>query len=244
MKSALWLPAAGLCLSAILDAQHTSVIPVVKADGPTIVAFFPNASQTRSDDQDSNEALSDFEFYANRAKEPLNRRGIEFTEQFGRSFRIRMGSQTRLFTPKPDTPGYYFVAHGKKPRVEYGVMTDTDLLDAAKQYFGFAEMGLQAAEPCTTIHGRLHFYGGDGQLLIWHIGTHHDFTPDESSWDTVMNWLRDGVKPSERKDYSDPAIAVNLYGDFEICPTEPFRKGAVQHARVIRVSHRRYVKNF
>jgi len=109
--------------------------------------------------------------------------------------------------------------------------------------FAATNVQLWAGEPCATIHGRLHYYGGDGQLRIWQIGTHHEFTPDKSTWDTVIEWLRDGVKPSERKDYSDPAIAVNLFGDFQICPTEPFQKGAVQHAKVISVSHRRYVKN-
>jgi len=104
--------------------------------------------------------------------------------------------------------------------------------------------GLRAEEACSTIHGRLHYYNGDGQLRIWHIGTHHEFTPDESSWDMVIEWLRDGVKPSEAKGYVDPAIAVNLFGDFRICPTEPFRKGAVQHAKVVAVTHRRYIKNF
>jgi hypothetical protein len=103
---------------------------------------------------------------------------------------------------------------------------------------------LKAAEPCTTIHGRLHFYGGDGQLRIWHIGTHHEFTPDGESWDRVIGWLIDGVRPSERVDYVTPAIAVDLYGDFLICPTESLLKGAVQHAKVVSVSHRRYVKNF
>jgi hypothetical protein len=34
---------------------------------------------------------------------------------------------------------------------------------------------LQAADSCFTIHGRAHLYGGDGQLRIWHVGTHHDF---------------------------------------------------------------------
>jgi hypothetical protein len=101
-----------------------------------------------------------------------------------------------------------------------------------------------AADPCETIHGRLHYYGGDGQLRIWHIGTHHDFTPDNSSWGTVHDWLTEGVKPSERKNFADAATAVDLFGDFEICPTEPFREGAVQHAKVIAVSHRRYVKSF
>src|ERR1700694_3342340 len=61
--------------------------------------------------------------------------------------------------------------------------------------------------------------------------SHHDFAPDESSWDTVIDWLREGIKPSQRKDYSNPAIAVDLFGDFQLCPTEPFRKGSVQHAK-------------
>jgi hypothetical protein len=139
MKSVLLIVAAVLCISTMLDAQYAPVIPVVDAHGPTIVAFFPNLSQTGSDEADSNEALSDFEFYADRVKEPLNRLGIEFTEQFGRSFRVRLENQTRLFTPKAGTCGYYFIARGKEPHVEYGVMTDTDLLLAAKQYFGVTD---------------------------------------------------------------------------------------------------------
>jgi hypothetical protein len=107
-----------------------------------------------------------------------------------------------------------------------------------------ASHGLHAEEGCSTIHGRLHYYGGDGQLRIWHIGTHHDFTPDESTWDMVREWLVEGVKPSERTDYADPATAVDLFGDFQICPTEPFHKGAVQQAKVKAVTHRRYAKNF
>jgi hypothetical protein len=104
--------------------------------------------------------------------------------------------------------------------------------------------GLGAEDACSDIHGRLHFYGGDGQLRIWHVGTHHEFTPDDSTWDTVIGWLIDGVRPSERQNYATPATAVDLYGDFRICPTEPFREGSVQHAKVIAVAHRRYVKNF
>ena len=100
---------------------------------------------------------------------------------------------------------------------------------------------LQAVESCMTFHGRAHFYGGDGQLRIWHIGTHHEYEPDNSSWDTVMKWLEEGVKPSERQNYAAPASAVNLFADFLVCPTEPFKKGAVQEATVKSALHRHYV---
>jgi len=135
MKSAFWLAAVALCLSATLDAQHASGIPVVNADCPTIIAFFPNASKTGPDDPDGMEALSDFEYCAGRVKKPLSQRGIQFTEERDRSFRIRSGGEIVLFTPKTDTPGYYFVQRSKKPRIEYGVMADVDLLTLAKEYF-------------------------------------------------------------------------------------------------------------
>jgi hypothetical protein len=135
MKLALWIPVVVLCVSTMLDAQRASGIPVVNADSPTIIAFFPNAQKIGSDDADGNEALSDFDYYAERVKEPLNKRGIQFIEEFDRSFRIRSGSETVLFTPKADTPGYYLVQSGRKPRIEYGVTTDVDLLALAKQYF-------------------------------------------------------------------------------------------------------------
>jgi hypothetical protein len=102
---------------------------------------------------------------------------------------------------------------------------------------------LNAAEGCRTIHGRLHYYGGDGQLRIWHIGSHHEFEPDATTWDTVIQWLRDGVKRSEWRNYADPATGVDLFADFDVCPTQPFKKGSVQEAKVMSASHRHYVPN-
>jgi hypothetical protein len=99
-----------------------------------------------------------------------------------------------------------------------------------------------AGDPCQIIHGRARSYSGDGQLRIWHIGTHHEYQPDESSWETVIGWLEDGLPKSERAKYVSPASAVDLYADFLVCPTEPFRKGAVQLAKIKTASHRRYVK--
>jgi hypothetical protein len=92
-----------------------------------------------------------------------------------------------------------------------------------------------------VIHGRAHFYGGDGQLRIWHIGTHHEYAPDESSDERVIKWLEAGVKGTDKAKYASPASEVCLFADFVICPTEPFKKGSVQGARVKSASHRHYV---
>ncbi len=99
-----------------------------------------------------------------------------------------------------------------------------------------------AEDRCMTIHGRAHLYGGDGQLRIWRIGTHHDFEPDESTWGRVINWLNAGVTESDRKNYASPASEYYLFGDFVVCPVEPFKKGSVQRATVKSVTHRRYVR--
>jgi len=32
--------------------------------------------------------------------------------------------------------GYYYIAPGRKPRLEYGVATDLDILQIASDYFG------------------------------------------------------------------------------------------------------------
>jgi hypothetical protein len=69
-----------------------------------------------------------------------------------------------------------------------------------------------------TIHGRANYYGGDGQLRIWRIGTHHEYQPDESSWGTVIGWREAGVKESDRPKYASPASAVYLYWRFSHLP--------------------------
>ena len=97
---------------------------------------------------------------------------------------------------------------------------------------------VQAAESCETIHGRARLYCGDGQLRIWQIGTHHEYTPDESSGLRVRGWLEAGAKPHEGLACQ---VNVDLFADFLVCPTEPFKKGSVQKANVKAADHRHYV---
>ena len=97
----------------------------------------------------------------------------------------------------------------------------------------------QTTESCRVIHGRARRYCGDGQLRIWHIGTHHDFEPDDSSWQRVEGWLEAGAKPTGAcHDNAD------LFADFLICPTESYKKGAVQKSKVKAAYHRHYVLGY
>jgi hypothetical protein len=105
----------------------------------------------------------------------------------------------------------------------------------------YATVPIRAADDCMTIHGRASLTGGDLQLRIWQIGTHHEFEPDDSSWDAVVDWLNAGVPKKDREAYFVPASTVYLFADFLICPTEPFQKGSVQQARVKSAVHRHYV---
>ena len=111
--------------------------PLVVVHGPTVVAFFEPVTEAKLDkDPDANEALADFQLYASRVRAPLRKAGIEFHELYAHSFRLRVGKQLTTFRPVKMDVGYYLIAPGKKPRIEYGVMTDSDLLQVTNQYFG------------------------------------------------------------------------------------------------------------
>jgi hypothetical protein len=122
-----------LRVSLVLAAEKQ---PVVVVAGPTIVAFFSATKADLQKDADTTEALADFQFYAKQVREPLKKTGIEFQEVYAQSLRVHIGKQATVFRSTKGNVGYYLMVPGKKPRIEYGVMTDTDLLRVANEYFG------------------------------------------------------------------------------------------------------------
>jgi hypothetical protein len=130
-----------VALVCVLGPQVSLVVaaekqPVVVVTGPTIVAFFPVTRAELQKDGDTNETLSDFQFYAKQVREPLKKTGIEFSEIYAQSFRVRIGQEATVFRPAKGNVGYYLIVPGKKPRIEYGLITNTDLLQVANEYFG------------------------------------------------------------------------------------------------------------
>ena len=125
--------ACSLIVPSGTPATKPSLIDVRQ---PTIVAFFPPVTQAELNDGETNEALSDFQYYAGRVRAPLRNAGIELHEVYAHSFQIRIGKEVTTFHPVKAAVGYYLAVPGKKPRVEYGVLTDFDLLKIATEYFG------------------------------------------------------------------------------------------------------------
>jgi hypothetical protein len=104
---------------------------------PTVLAFFAPVRPTESkeDAADSNEALADFQLYGREGRKRLEEAGVDYKEVYASRFRVQLGGATSIVRPAKSV-GYYFVAPGKKAHIEYGVLTDTDLLQEVKKYFG------------------------------------------------------------------------------------------------------------
>ena len=107
-----------------------------EVSGPTVIAFFPAAG--KSGNADTNESLSDFQLYTASAQQLLRGEKVAFQVVYTRSFELVQDGRLVKFRPPKAAPGYYFAMPGRRPRVEYGVMSDKDVERVAQEYFGGA----------------------------------------------------------------------------------------------------------
>lgn len=132
MKHLVLLLLTGLSLGM---AQETPV-PTFVIERPTIIAFFPPMTDAELENNpDMNEVLADFQLYASQASPRLKNSGVDFEVASAVTFRVSKGGVIHTFKSGKVKVGYYFVAPGKLAHVEYGVMTDDDILAAAAKYF-------------------------------------------------------------------------------------------------------------
>jgi hypothetical protein len=134
--------ALALCSAFALPVGHSQnqpKSPMFLIRRPTVIAFFPPVTEKElKGDPDTNEALADFQEYTSRVRAPLMKLGVNFKEVYASSFRVTVSGKTSTFRPGAVGVGYYFVAPGNKPRVEYGVNTDIGIISVAKEYFGIS----------------------------------------------------------------------------------------------------------
>jgi hypothetical protein len=138
MKKQIWIAALAAVWVAAASSQPGGKPPLVFViHGPTIIAFSHPITQAELNNGEGDaEALGDFNFYLSKVEKRLREAGIEIQAADERSFHVRDGKKVRPFRAGKTGIGYYFIAPGREPHVESGVMTDEDLADAARKYFG------------------------------------------------------------------------------------------------------------
>ena len=125
----------------VTSAYSAEKTPTINVSGPTLIAFFSPVTQGEVDKNDETaEVLSDFQWHLGQVKQKLEKAGIAVHELYVRRFEVVTGKKKKVFKPGKIDVGYYFVKPGKLPKVEYGVMSDIDIVDAAAEYFGLPKV--------------------------------------------------------------------------------------------------------
>ena len=140
MKRLMGILAIALFPVAVSAQAAKEPVPVFSIHKPTIIAFFVSntGSQTQADAEDDEEALADYQYYVGLALPRLRKAGVDFEDVDAPIFKVNVEGNVATFRVDKITVGYYFVAPGKEPHVEYGVMTDSNMIDLARRYFGIS----------------------------------------------------------------------------------------------------------
>jgi hypothetical protein len=107
------------------------------------VAFWPAHAQAVIDGGgDGATALDDFGYHLASADSTLRALGFRVVSVEGPRFHVVSGGRATVFAAPRDSAdlGYYLIAPGRAPTVFYGVQTDADLVQAARQYLA-ADVG-------------------------------------------------------------------------------------------------------
>jgi len=84
----------------------------------------------------------------------------------------------------------------------------------------------QAAEPCFWLHGRLFAANGNPTFRIWPIGTKRILGVSTGE---AIGDLPAPVQPL----FSSDAFDVDVYGDYQVCPLAPDRRGWMRFVRLV-----------
>ena len=80
---------------------------------------------------------------------------------------------------------------------------------------------------CRHIHARFTVYTGDGQEILWPVGTHRllrSVSDNEPLYTVIM-----GGKKFESHEFDEMAGEYSVMGDFVVCPREKETPGAMRN---------------
>lgn len=110
---------------------------VVLINGPTLLAFYPAVTQAQVDtSEELTTVFDDFSYHLSTAADSLRALGVKVEERPVGQLRFIEAGEKRQFMPAKDSSdfGYLFLAPRRAMRVHYGVMTNTDLVQSAREY--------------------------------------------------------------------------------------------------------------
>jgi hypothetical protein len=127
----LWLVLhLGALIATGAEQQQTKFV-ITK---PTLISFFLEYTDKQVEEEGS-EALADFVFYLPYAEDKLRGAGVEVHAVFKvRSFEVKVGRRWRTVRPRVSV-GYYFIAPGREPEIDFGVEDTGSIIDLARKYF-------------------------------------------------------------------------------------------------------------
>lgn len=104
----------------------------------TIIYFGPTQSELDIvNGKDIDEALDDFTYYISRTDSTMKKLGIKTEYNTADFIQVPYGESQRIVVNRRVQPfGYIFTDGKKKPLVIDYVLTDLDLIETAKDYFG------------------------------------------------------------------------------------------------------------
>lgn len=133
------------------DSARIADSTAIRVRGPTLVPFFPVVTQAQVDSSDElSTVLDDFTYHLASARDSLTRLGFVIIDRPRGLVRIRDDNGSRDITPAADSAyvGYIFIAPGRRDHLAYGVMTNSELIDAARAFLtGTWPVGVAPARP-------------------------------------------------------------------------------------------------
>src|SRR5271157_2091 len=128
--------------------ENTGVISIA---GPTIIAYFVTTQKEIDQDSGGNisEALGDFQTFVNNIDQYSMTKGIRIYQTYKDTIRYKIGRKLEVFHPKVDSEkvGYIFINQQKKLKIQYGVMTDEDILGFAEEIFKIDSLAAKYVRP-------------------------------------------------------------------------------------------------
>jgi len=117
--------------------KSTKEAPVIEVKGPTVITYFKEISEEELNKGEGDaEAANDYSYYLYKVEKRFKTSGIALRSILGTRFRVKIGDKSIDYSDDEIGVGYYFIVPGKEPDSEKGVMTDEDLIDTARKYFG------------------------------------------------------------------------------------------------------------